>query len=573
MGLFNVFRKRIKQRVIVLIGVPFDRQGFDEVKNIKSSDFLKHYEWDEYLETASKIVAFKKEVSSLGADVLVAKSTDDLLLVDNYDAVVLIAHHIIDTEEIELNGNRFSCDDVVNAIPESFSGFVDLSSCNSTKLQLHLKCRCPQCKIIAIRTKTSLTLRATICRYTLKAMALNHNLSYLEAFRKTVELLLKNNSKSGSNSVSDIVYLGDELRSTVFAPKEAQKGTSFFVQLALHKKSESEEVEIMAKMVDDTTEIRNSKSLSFKLKKNDKVELELVSVTKAEFFSIDEDRKSFVWCNEYNIEQFVVTVSDECDCPTFYGKLKIVVNKKPVGSMTFKTNISNCKVSDSQCADVSFSPYDKFAEMRRQRDFLINRLKDQIEIIKDRIRISDDEKVVQSLNVELGMCSSCMEIIDRAPERIYGKLYKVFVSSTSDMGDYRMILKEQIEKNSMHAEMYEDWQQSKSYPRDKCCEQVLSSDVLVCLLGERYGFVEPLWDMSMTEIEYRIAEKKGIPILVYVDRKFKNSKEKSQIDFVNDISTNRMVTFFEDQTSLALQSRSELRTIKNELDYDYITGK
>lgn len=568
MSVLDIFKRKLKRKVLVLIGVPSNKQEFDEVKNNKTSDFLKNYKWDDYSETSAKIVAFKKEVSCLGAEVVTAKSIDDLLHADDYDAVVFIAHHIIDTEEVEINGNRFSCDDVIDAFPESFGGVVDWSSCNSIKLQLKLKCRCPKCKIIAAKARTSLVLRAMMCGCTLKAMVRYRDLNYLEAYKKTVNMLLKSNNKSFAKIASDVIYLGNELHSTVFAPKEVQKGTSFMVQVALHRKSESGEVELMAKMIDDSTEIRNAKSLSFKLKKNDKVEFELTSVVNSEFFSIDEDRKSFVWCNEYDMEQFVVTVAANCNCTSFFGKIKIVVNKEPVGSLTFKTDIADCKVGEFQCADISFLPYNKGSVIKKQRDFLIERLKNQMDVISEKMKTSNDDCVTQSLSVELSMCGNCIDIIDRTPDVIYGKIYKVFVSSTSDLEDYRMTLKEQIEKNSMHAEMYENWQQSSSYPRDKCCEQVMSSDVLVCLLGERYGYVEPIWGKSMTEIEYRIAEKKGIPILVYVDRKYKNSKDESQINFINDISTNRLVTFFEDKFNLALQSRSELRNIKNKLDND-----
>jgi len=574
MRIINLFRKRtITKKVLILIAIPVDKKGFDEIKKDNVSDFLMNCDWNTYSKTTARIAKFMKEASGLGADVVIANSIEELHNADDYDAVTLFAHHIIDSEEIELNGKRYQLDDVVNAMPESFSGILDLSSCNSTMMQVKLKCRCPECKIIATKVKTSLGLRVVLCGDTLKVMARNHDMSYLDAFKKAVELRLEMVSSSRVIPKNDVIYLGNELHSTVFAPKEVKKGTSFMVQVALHRKSESDEVELMAKMVDDSAEIRNAKSISFKLKKNDKVEMELVSVTDSEFFTIDKGRKSFVWCNEYDIEQFVVSVSPDCDCMAFFGKVKIVVNKKPVGSITFKTNIKDCEVEDSQCADMYFSPYNKSVEMKKQRDFLINQLNNQIEVINKKMNMSDDEKVRQSLNVELDMCNSCMKIINRVPENIYGKLYKVFISSTSDLGDYRMTLKEQIEKNSMHAEMYENWQQSNTYPRDKCCEQVLSSDVLVCLLGERYGYVEPLWGKSMTEIEYRIAEKKGIPICIYVDKNFKNSKDMSQINFVNEISTNRMVTFFEDEMSLAIQSRSELRTVKNELDYGKIIGK
>ena len=119
-----------------------------------------------------------------------------------------------------------------------------------------------------------------------------------------------------------------------------------------------------------------------------------------------------------------------------------------------------------------------------------------------------------------------MELINDSTSTPPSKILKVFVSSTSDLSQYRKVVREQIESCEMYPDMYECWGQGNDYPRDKCCRHVMDSDIFVCILGARYGFVEPAWGMSMTEIEFRVAMKAGKPILVYIYGSYKEEMQK-----------------------------------------------
>lgn len=123
----------------------------------------------------------------------------------------------------------------------------------------------------------------------------------------------------------------------------------------------------------------------------------------------------------------------------------------------------------------------------------------------------------------------------------------------------------------MYADMYELWGQGNDYPRDMCCRHVLESDIFVSILGPNYGFVEPDWGLSMTEIEYRIAERSGIPILVYIPKGWNEEKgidgkgRQAQAALISELSSKRLVHFFPNERKLALQAVAELLTLKNKL--------
>ena len=143
------------------------------------------------------------------------------------------------------------------------------------------------------------------------------------------------------------------------------------------------------------------------------------------------------------------------------------------------------------------------------------------------------------------------------------------------MKEYRDVIRERVFALGMYPDMYEMWGQGNDYPRDMCCKHVLESDIFICILGPNYGFVEPIWDKSMTEIEYRVASNAGIPILIYIKKDYREQiaelpeEEKNvasrQLSFIDELSTKRMVSIFPNEVSLALLADPELLTLKHNL--------
>jgi len=56
-------------------------------------------------------------------------------------------------------------------------------------------------------------------------------------------------------------------------------------------------------------------------------------------------------------------------------------------------------------------------------------------------------------------------------------------------------------------------------PKEKCVKEVESSDILIGILGSRYGSIDPESDKSITEIEYECAkEKASIACIIYAQK-------------------------------------------------------
>ena len=295
-----------------------------------------------------------------------------------------------------------------------------------------------------------------------------------------------------------------------------------------------------------------------------------------QYFTIDKKKRTIVWDGDTNSTEFIVSVAENCTVSDFIGRMHVCVNLEPCCNMLFKTHIvdkehfhTDSKVAHKY-ADIEFVPFDKVKETAEAKHQLVSRLETKIHELTEAKSNSNDAH--DYISKELEMCEKCLELINGKKDNISNAVLKVFISSTSDMKDYRDVMKERVLKLGMYPDMYEFWGQNNDYPRDMCCKHVLESDIFICILGPKYGFVEPMWDKSMTEIEYRIATNAGIPILVYIKKDYKDKMKElagdekenanKQLDFIEELSTKRMVSLFPNENSLALLADSELLTLK-----------
>lgn len=125
----------------------------------------------------------------------------------------------------------------------------------------------------------------------------------------------------------------------------------------------------------------------------------------------------------------------------------------------------------------------------------------------------------------------------------------------------------------MVPEMYEYWPQRDNSPSDICCAKVLGSDILVCILGAKYGFVKQETGLSMTEMELRCALQAGKPILIYVLKDYRDKMNlllpehqedvKKQLNLINKLEEERLIKYITDETSLSTISGRELERVKN----------
>lgn len=586
--MFGLFKKRqLPKRVLLLSALPDNELQFVSFAEKGESDFIRSLKelycvdnakrlWKSFLPSAKALQSTFKAVESWGGTVIRDFSLRDIKHVDEYDIVIIIAHHSDDSDEIEIGGEMVRSIDFVNAIPTNTHAAIDLTSCYSAYLIPKIKAHVPTSKIIGIEVKTKLSFRLFLLEKVLEYLSDNPNYSYLEALQKVLAMLPGGDGKLNVKDTTPEVHLGGRLQSSVYAPKAVASGNDFIVSVFLHSQKDCDEVEILAKSSDDKAEKRNTKRLSVRVKKGDRVDFQLsVSKLLATTIRIDKRVKGFIWDGDINSVEFVVSVPKECNQDSFVGNIKICINKEPVGDMAFKTTIvSKLRVSSVDCAEFDFIPFDKKTEMNSARLSLLKRLSERIDFLNKQQDIagSDPDSVFSN---ELEMCQKCKEMLEEPYKPNSNNILKVFISSTSDMKPFRQILKERVEACEMYADMYENWGQGNDYPRDMCCKHVLQSDIFVCILGAKYGFVEPMWDKSMTEIEYRIAQNAGLPILIYVIENYKEEMEKleeeekqkavRQEKFIDELKNKRMVGIFPNELGLSLLANSELLTVKHKL--------
>ncbi|MCX9078622.1 MAG: DUF4062 domain-containing protein, partial [Candidatus Methanoperedens sp.] len=95
-------------------------------------------------------------------------------------------------------------------------------------------------------------------------------------------------------------------------------------------------------------------------------------------------------------------------------------------------------------------------------------------------------------------------------------LTKVFLSSTSkDLGEFRAAAADAIIQREMHPIMMERFPAVSRDAVDVCAAQVAAADLFIGIYANRYGYCPNNGEHSITELEYRWAEQRGIDRLVF----------------------------------------------------------
>ena len=128
----------------------------------------------------------------------------------------------------------------------------------------------------------------------------------------------------------------DEVYSSIFAPAEVKRKSHMLVQVYLHLYEETEKVKIQAQESDKNAERRDYIPLQCKLKKGDKVEVQLNIYGETLLMS---DKKSIVWQGSFTKCSFDYFVPKDIDVDELSCVALLSVNGVPVGEMRFITQI------------------------------------------------------------------------------------------------------------------------------------------------------------------------------------------------------------------------------------------
>jgi hypothetical protein len=93
----------------------------------------------------------------------------------------------------------------------------------------------------------------------------------------------------------------------------------------------------------------------------------------------------------------------------------------------------------------------------------------------------------------------------------------VYVSSTySDLRTYREAAFDVLRRLNIQFSGQELFSATAEFPLERGLEAIEKSDLLLLILGHRYGFVPAGHEKSITELEYEVAKTKGIPVIAFM---------------------------------------------------------
>ena len=286
--IFGLFKKKtLPKKVLIINTIPHNIEKIREYAVNEDSDFIRSLHsqyctesvddlWKKYRKTAGLLEHTLKVVSDRGATIIDDATLQDIEKINHFEIIILIAHHSNNSDEIEFQGKLNASKHIITKISSNFNGVIDITSCYSAFLLPKIKAIAPNSSIIGIDIATSLPFRLLLLDETLRILCQHKDYSYKDALIKALGKLPSAPDITSIKDSSSAVHLGNEkLKSTAFAPKEAEKGDDFLVSVFIHKPEESHEVELMARVIDENSYLQNSKALSIKISEGDRIDFQL----------------------------------------------------------------------------------------------------------------------------------------------------------------------------------------------------------------------------------------------------------------------------------------------------------
>lgn len=130
---------------------------------------------------------------------------------------------------------------------------------------------------------------------------------------------------------------------------------------------------------------------------------------------------------------------------------------------------------------------------------------------------------------------------------------RIFISSTCfDLNDIRSELTEFLENYNfevINSQLPSFGVSPKVHSHTACLDQVNNADFLILIIGRRYGGTFIGSEKSITNEEYKLAIKRGIPIIIFVNKQVDNSilfyKKNQSSDFSSIVDDTRIFHFID----------------------------
>lgn len=454
-----------------------------------------------------------------------------LSTINKYDVVIVVAHLDEKENELVLRDSRLSIASFVNFLPGDFKGIIDFSSCYAGQWMKLIKEKCPNCHVQGVKSQAMLKYRLTIYPYVIQLYNSEKNLEYKEAYRRIVEAGSKIAEREANNKLltkADILG-GDTLGKAtyIYSPSEVIREEPFLVQVYINKDDNEEQITLRASRKDSNT--RFVDSVKLKLKKGDTITAQYSVLPNSEYITIDDPIQTIEWNGNSCEFYFNIIVEKLFTRNSFTGTILLNINNKPQVKCPIVTNVG--KEQNEIPSDFKFQLYDANEEMAIGQKRILEHLSFNFENLQSQLINEKNEEKKKMIQSTICTCKKCIELAKSPCNRNSEKQSKtVFVSSTCEdaMKPYREAVRDVVKSLMMTADLCDNWSHG-SYPSDKCCQQVLDSDIYLCILGGRYGYIEPSLGISMTQMEYEAAKSANKEILLFVLTPPNESDETNEI--------------------------------------------
>lgn len=387
MILKNLFIRRLpKEQVVWCLGLPYTKDTFlyccrDEVK----SDFIDSLElqynstdyeilWSYYEPTAIKINETIRFLKDMNVDVIELKEVNQLHKAYSYSTIILTAHRHRFLDSLEFAGNTINIEDVVDTIPKSYKGIVDISSCFSSSFLMDCKKKAIEATYIAAETESSVELRLFIYKQVINHLISHQQGNYLESLRLIIRRII---AKSKQNKqICDTVFLGGAKPSinnirkgsaSAFAPNEIKRGEDMMVQIYIYKDKKHKSVICEAKKCDEYALERSHIPLNFDINEGDQVNVTLRVMNSCKTTQM----KSFIWRDCVSKVCFVVSLSPKYKKNKVFIEILLSINNAILGELLFSASVVDTYTQERKIAKVLSNSFQKifisYSHMDEQR--------------------------------------------------------------------------------------------------------------------------------------------------------------------------------------------------------------
>ena len=201
---------------------------------------------EDILENKELIQDCISRLKDRGVDIRDVICRESLSRIIDYDIVIIVTHFDKDSGNLLLKDEKLHINDFVNCLPESFSGYLDLSFCHSGFVKSEVENHCPNCitQVSNSLEGTRLYVHLVAYPFVVDKIIENEGIDFHKAYMETLEELFDAaaNNPENDNYNDDSLRLGQKKASVAY-PDEAKRNSLVPIHVFLHYASEKDEVE------------------------------------------------------------------------------------------------------------------------------------------------------------------------------------------------------------------------------------------------------------------------------------------------------------------------------------------